>query len=192
MNHSCEIFANGVIETLAALEAAGKAEVDGRIVPGLHPTWDEEEGAVALSYRAEPGTLLQLEAQVSGAPRWLTLNIDLGPGAFEAGDVIGIVADIAGEAEDMLGMFIRSTTQGGDVDTELAEPLFVAAQQRVAAALHVVAPQDGVAGSERFHMLGLKLPKRDFRLEIRGLRVFVRPAAEVPEAPAMTLAGTAG
>lgn len=192
MSHSCETFANDAIEALAVLEAAGEAEIDGRIVAGVHPTWDEEEGTVALSYQADPEILLRLEAQVSGAPRWLTLNLDLGPGTFAPGDVIGLVADAEGDGDDALEMFVRSAAQSGHVDTELTEHLLVATQRRIATALHVVAPGDGMAETSQFHMLGIKLPKRDFRLDIRSLRVFVRPASEVPDAPAMTLAGPAG
>ena len=184
MSHSCETFANRAIEALATLETEGEAEVDGRIVAGIHTTWDEMEGSVALAYRSEPETLLRLEAKVSGQPRWLTFNIDLGAGAFAAGDVIGLVADIASDEDCSLEMFVRSATETGDVDTELSEALSVSSGRSVATALHVVAADDGMARADKFHMLGIRLPKQHFRLDIRGLRVLVRPAAEASAAPA--------
>lgn len=192
MSHSCETAANAALEALAALDASGKLGADERIVPGVHPTWDGQEGTVALSYQSGGDNLLRLDATVTGWPRWLTLNLDLGVGAFEAGDVIGLVAEVAGDRTYDLDMFIRSDSDQGAVDTELREPLRVTPEPCIAAALHSVAASDDMSGRERFHMLGIRLPKQDFRLDVRALRVFVRPASEAPDAPTLTLAGTAG
>lgn len=191
MSHSCETFVNGVIEALAALEAAGEAKNNRPFVSGVDPSWDDKDGTVTLSYRTEPENLLRLDARVTGRPRWITLNLDLGCGAFEAGDMIGIVAEVDGDADRDLEMFIRSATEHGDVDTELSERLSVSAAGGVVAALHIVGSGDSVADDSRFHRLGIRLPQQDFRLAIRSARVFVRPAADGPATGTMTLAGAA-
>lgn len=192
MGHSCETFANGVLEALAAHRGAGTVANNARIVAGFHPTWDDEDGAVTLTHDCGPETMVRLEASVAEQPKWLTLNLDLGVGAFEPGDVIGIVAEIAGDDQAELTMFIRTSGEHGEVDTELAEPLALAAAPRVATALHTVGPGDNLAGEERFHMLGMRLPRRDFKLDIKEMRVFVLPAGHGLRSRPMTLAGAAG
>lgn len=177
MSHPCETFANGVLEALRALEAAGQAESDMRIAEGFHPSWSADEGEVTFGFEARADNLVRLDVKVATPPRWLTQNIDLGVGAFEAGDVFGIVAEIAGDAGHGLEMFIRSDVEAGTVDTELDEPLPVPTGRGVVSALHTVRAGDPILSASRFHMLGLRLPMRDLQLDIRDMRIFVVPAA---------------
>ncbi|MCC5989161.1 MAG: hypothetical protein JJT95_15930 [Pararhodobacter sp.] len=188
MSNSCEKFADGVLEALAAYQGTGALENGARIVRGFFPNWDEEHGTVALSHESGPDNLLRVEGKATGEPRWLTLNFDLGGGDFEPGDVIGVVADVEGDGDYDLEMFIRTRSDEGNIDTEFPEGLSVSAGRRVVNSMHTVGMGDGVVTTERFHMLIIRLPKRDFRLEIREMRFFVLPASHGLRSASMSLA----
>lgn len=190
MKHSCETFANGVLEALGAYQGTGALENNARIVPGLYPSWDTANGTVTLNHEAGPENLCRLEAKVAGQPEWLTLNLDLGDGSFEAGAVIGIVADVAGGSDLSLQMFIRTSAEQGGVDTGLTERLPVSASRRVVTVLHTVGADDGVAATDRFHTLAIRLPRHDFRLEIHDMHFFILPADKGLRPHAMTLASS--
>ena len=189
MSHSCETFADGVLGALAAYQGSGAVENGMRIVPSFYPSWDEERGTVALTHEAGPDNLLRVEANVTGEPRWLTLNLDLGGGSFEVGDVIGVVADVEGDGEFALEMFARSTSEHENTDTEFADKLPVSTARGVGVIMHTVGPGDGVLTTDRFHMLIIRLPRRDFRLEMREMKLFVLPASHGLRSGPMTLAG---
>lgn len=190
MSHSCEIFAAKVRAALAAYQGAGAVGNGARIVPGFFPNWDEEHGTVALTHEAEPGNLVRVEAKVTGEPRWLTLNLDLGGGRFEAGDVIGVVADVDGDGDYALEMFIRTRSEEGNMDTEFPDGLPIAPGRRVVTSMHMVGAGDGAVNSERFHMLIIRLPKRDFRFDLRDMMFFVLPASKGLRPHPMTLASS--
>ena len=189
MSHPCEIFAAAALDRLASCAGAGAAGNDIRIVEGVHPSWDADAARVRLDWRAGDGALLQLDARVAGAPRWLTLNLDLGPGRFAPGDVIGLVAEAEAGAACVLEPFTRSTGAQGDSDTDWSGRLALGRGRDVVCALHAVVPGDAMVAATQFHMLGLRLPHRDFGLRLHNLHLFVRPQAEAAEAPPMTLAG---
>lgn len=168
-----------------------------RIVPGLYLSHDTAQGSVTLRYRSAPGQLLALEAGVTGTPRWLTLNLDLGTGRFAAGDTIGIVAELEADSDQRLGMFIRSYDGEASRDTPLTEELPVAPTRHIVTALHTVGQGDGITGSkadgsEAFHMLAIALPKRALRLTLHDLGLFVLPAGRGLRAHPMTLGNSAG
>lgn len=190
--HSCETFANGVLGALGSYQGVGAIENNHRIVPGLYPGWDEEHCAVTMTHTATPEDLITLEGKVTGQPRWLTLNLDLGSGTFEAGEVIGLVADIAGAGAYSLELFIRTSAEDGNIDTVLAERLPVSTTPRVVNVLHTVGPDDGVVASDRFHTLAIRLPQFDFRLEMRAMRLFVLSARHGLRVRPMTLATSPG
>ena len=191
MDHSCEASAERVLDALAAHQGAGPVGNRKPIVPSLLVSWDEKNARVALSHRAGTQALLELEGRITGQPKWLTLQLDLGEGAFAAGDVIGLAAEITCDADHDFEPLLRSAVQGRDIDTRFAETLRLSPEQPVATALHTVAPGDRTLTAMLRHRLILRLPRRDFRLQIRGLRFFVVPHASAPTEPSKTTAGAA-
>ena len=187
MQHPAEEAAARLRSTLAALETTCEARSNAPIVAGLTPSWDKEHGAVTLSCTSGPGGLLDIETSVSGNPRWLTLGLDLGVGRFEAGDVIGIVAEMEAETPGECEMFIRTATEQGSADTVLREGLSFAPARSTCAALHPVSPTDRLTGAAAFQMLGILLPRTRLRLQLHDLHLFVQPAAAAPHAPGMPL-----
>ncbi|SDX56215.1 hypothetical protein [Roseicitreum antarcticum] len=201
MQHPCEEFANAALAALRAHQGAGPLESNARIGHGVHVSWDTEQGGATLAYESPPGQLVALKVAVTGTPRWLTLNLDLGHGHFAAGDTFGIVAELEGEleggAEDRLAMFIRSFDGTTPRDTPLTEELPLSPARRIVTLLHTVgqgeAMADGKAGATgAYHMLGITLPRCALRLRLHDLSIFVLPASRGLRAHPMTLGNSAG
>lgn len=191
MRHVCEDYALRALDALSRLEGKGAILTEQRIVEGVHPSWDTEEGSVTFSYTSDRETLLSIETSVTGTPRWLTLNLDLGVGRFDPGDIIGLIADIEADTAHTCEMFIRTTTQQGHVYTAFRESLNMAAERRTVTALHPVWNTDRLAGAENFHILGIMLPKTNLRLSLHHLCPFVLPAGNAPRPPSMMLTSAA-
>ena len=187
MQHPAEEAAARLRSTLAALETTCEAASNQPIVAGLTPSWDEEHGTVTMCCMSGPGTLLDIETSVSGNPRWLTLGLDLGVGRFEAGDVVGIVAEMEADTTGDCEMFIRTASEQGSADTVLRETLSFAPERSTCTALHPVSPTDRLTGAAGFQMLGIQLPRTRLRLQLHDLHLFVQPAAAAPRAPGMPL-----
>lgn len=178
MSHPFELTA---ARTLRAVEA-GHASVQRDGHYGLHEnfyfSWDSEDATVNLLVHQKLGILFEAEAGIHGTPRWLSLNLAFGTGALEDGDILGLVADLKGCAETVLPIFIRSMHGTEIRDTYLDEPLTGLAQTGIQTVLHRVDAGQALCQAEAFHTLVVLLPRQDFHLEIRGLRLFVIPVAQ--------------
>ena len=172
----CEQTVDAIVAALLALpsEITG-VENNVPIVSNLYFSWDTELGAVNLTVRpSRSGGLVAIEAQVSGTPRWFSLNLELGPGAFEPGQTLGLVLSaLSREPQDMRG-FMRSmpATESGS-DTVFADAVHFGPDQVVAVVLHTVERAQAMAMTQGFHTLVLTLPPRSWELELVGVRVFV-------------------
>ena len=195
MTHPTESEAT---RTIGALRAAplDEARAEGSrltLAPGTYFSFDAA-GWVDLAVERGGVELVSAEAAVAGDPGWLSLNLELGSGAFGPGDILVLVVDLEGCVEDGLSAFLRSAGAGGLADTPFADPLQGSRTRAVRTLLHQVAADDGVVGPPRFHTLVLALPRRDFRLVLHDLRFAVVPAARgirlVPETVAAGQAGS--
>lgn len=150
-----------------------RIERHAEVVPGLYFSWDSDEGQVELDLADEPGALLALQAQVTGAPRWLSMSVVLGEVRLEPAQALGLAA--AGWADgprDILP-FLRSRRGDTMGDTHFAEPLRFSDRLGHVAALKGLAAGDAATGAELFHTLILPLPQESFRLVLADLRLFV-------------------
>ncbi len=177
MTHFSELFTANAITILRSLELSQKLESDVHVVPDIYCSWDTTQGTIEISLKSLPGRLAELWAKVSGNPRWLSFNLSLGKTRFQAGDVLGVIIEIEGCADHEFRPFIRTVTPAGDTaDTQLDDTLKGAGDRAVRTLLHPVVSENGIAGAEGYHTLVLPLPRKDFWLDLRDIRVFVVPA----------------
>lgn len=115
--------------------------------------------------------------ELSAARALAALSVALGEGAFAPGDVLGVVAEFEGCAEDRLGGFVRTGRAGGHADTSLRDALPGSAHRMVRTALHQVRADGAMAGAPGFHSLILDLPRGDFTLRLHDMRLFKLDAA---------------
>ena len=177
-------YAAARIAALAALRRSGPVAADERLCEGVYISWDTEDGAVALEAACGDGALLRLDAQVSQAPRWFALNIDLGPAPLAPGDVLAVALDLGGAGALTRPPFLRSGHDGQRSDTALGEdPATDGPQVR----LLDIGQDSPLTLPGAFHTLVLPLPAADFALTLRGARVAVLPAAAGLQAGPVTL-----
>jgi len=177
MTHLSELFTANAITILRSLELSQKLENDVHVVPKIYCSWDATEGTVEVSLKSLPGRVAELWGKVSGRPRWLSFNLSLGKSRFHPGDVLGVIFEIEGCADHEFRPFIRSMIPaGGTADTPLDDTLMGSGDRAVRTLLHTVARENAIAGEEAYHTLVLPLQRKDFRLDLRDIRVFVVPA----------------
>ena len=173
MTHPCELFTSAHITTLRGASFEKVAENNGALAPDIYLNWDDEEGVVAAQVKSEPNTLLSLQATVTTAPRWFSLNIGLGEGALKAGDVLGLVIELETAEPLNTAPFIRTAwRKGGFADTRPSDKISVEAGHHVVTLLHTVTSEDPVL-TALFHTLVVPLPRADFNLSLHDLRLFV-------------------
>lgn len=173
----------------APLEAALAAHQDrGRLrnrvdlVPGVCASWDDKHGKVTLQYDTTNSCLLHLEGQTEGAPRWLTLQFDLGTGSVEPGSIIGLAATVRGSAPHDLAPFIRTEHKGKRLDARLSGPMPATSTEET----HTIV-DDKVMSKAQFrfntrHRLLMRLPLGQFGLTFSNLHLFLHPAPEKADA----------
>jgi hypothetical protein len=173
MTHPCELATSATIAALRAAAFDTPAENNAHITPDLYLSWDDEKAEIALQSVSDVTTLLALKGDVSGTPRWFSLNIGLGKGEFKAGDVLGIVLELESPAALDSAPFIRTAwRKGGYADTQLADAISVAEGRQVVTLLHTITAGEPLC-NEVFHTLVLPLPGADFQLSLNDMRLFV-------------------
>lgn len=173
MTHPCEMFAAETVAGLREAQFDGPVENNAPLAPNVYFNWDDDEGAVEIAAASEPGALLSAAIGVSRAPRWLSLNVALGPGAFQSGDVLGLVVEADAGTDAVLPAFIRSAAGGERADTDLQDRLALTGERAVLTLLHTVDATDGLARIDGYHTLVLPLPSSRLELRLRDLRLFV-------------------
>lgn len=151
-------------------------------------SWDDEEAEITATATTEVGRLLDATLEISGKPRWLTLNIGLGQGTFEVGDQIVILAEMAGDASTPVTFSILSAQGGAPEDTVLDTPVDLMPKGRVHSIIHSVSDEDVMAGDEAYHTLVLRLPKTSHHLRINDLSFRILPRARGLRAASRRLA----
>jgi hypothetical protein len=190
--HQIEAPAASAINRLRRAALPVAAVCDSPLVPGIYFSWDTEACTVDVNLSRPPGSLLSVEARVSASPRWFSLNISLNEAGFTAGDVIGIVAELAASEAVTLPLFMRSALDNKTQDTTLSESLHCKGGRSISTVLYTVDSADPLAGPTAYHTLVIQLPNTGCTLDIRDLRVFVIPADRELRADPPTLSSKSG
>jgi len=177
MTNPCVPFAAEALGRLRGAAYEAVLENDKHIVPDIYPAWDSTNADVTLTGTSLVGQLLAIDAVVKGRPQWFSLNINLGPGRFSTGDVIGFVMETGAGAPMTLNLHILSSQDGKLSQTGLPEKLDLSGDPQVVTSLHTLGPHDPIIASQTYHTLVINLPAHDFRLDLRAMRFFVVDAA---------------
>lgn len=191
MTHVSELFTSNALSILRNTQLTQDIENDVHFVPDVYFSWDSDHGKTALSFKSVPGQLGTIWARVSGGPEWLSLNLSLGECTFAKGDVIGLVTELEGCDTQRFAPFIRTMRDGEIEDTFLQEGFTGSEDRAVQTALHTLEGYDPMIGRTGFHTLVIPLPRKDFQLQLRDLRLFVIPAARGINTRAGTLGSLA-
>jgi len=173
MTHPCELATSLTVAELRGAVFDKAAENNAHMTPDVYLSWDEEEADIALETASGANMLLAVKGSVSGTPRWFSLNVGLGRGELQAGDVLGIVLELETPAALESVPFIRTAwRKGGYADTHLVDTIAVAPGRQVVTLLHTVDADDALC-NDVFHTLVLPLPSADFDLSLQDMRLFV-------------------
>lgn len=192
MIHPCTTSVTRVITALKAAQFSGAAQQLVPLVPGAFFLWSEDRGVVDLEAASAPGNALLMRAVVAEAPDWVTLHVQMGPGQFAPGDVIGLIYDLRCDIEVDCTISIQSWQNGQYQETEFQEPLCCGPRRETRTAMHTVSEVDGLPYAQEFHTLILRLPLQNFELELFNLRFFFLPASQGLKTRGPTLASVAG
>lgn len=176
MTHPTELTAAQIVHALRLGLPPQHQPGQIQLAEDAYLSWDHSTPGVDLHARPERGVLCQMQAKLPQPPGWITLNLALRDGVFAPGDVLGLVVELDGCAGQSLPLFVRTGRDGTVQDTALQDSLQGASRRTVQTVLHQITPGDALCGSG-FHTLVIDLPKQDFTLELRDLRLFVRPDA---------------
>lgn len=188
MIHPVETAAETLVGRLRQTVGNTSLAADGQILmPGLWSSYDTAQGAISGRYEAGGDGLLRLSLKVERPGRWCTLSFLLGEGPLAEGDVLGVVADLAGSVPAQIGLTLR--TVRGKVQHELAfdDALALVPGGSVQTALLMIPPTGVPADAAGRRLLMLKLPQTDIEIALRDLRIFVLPAADA-QTPAESVA----
>ena len=164
---------------------------DEPIVEGVTLSWDTEEGDVTVEVTCTADNLLAVSAEVRKAPRWFSLNLDLGRFVLDPGDVLGLVSESSSDQTGTLHMFVRSATDQRFDDTYLREPLPLTFGRKTNCIMHTVDVDEPWIGEPMYHCLVVPLPLNSFRLTLFDLRMFLLPQKRVPGQGEATVPATA-
>ncbi|MCW1933918.1 hypothetical protein [Pararhodobacter zhoushanensis] len=176
MSDIFDVFTRGPLAALRAAELCETLVNDVAFTPKIYPSWDSEAAQVTLTATSARDELVQIAGVVTGTPRWLTLNFDLGSTTLQVGDVLCLLIEGSMDVAADLALFLRSATAWGTEDTAWLDPLRLSAENGVTAAFHTLAPFDAICANEGYHTLVIDLPTADFSLTLRAMRLFCIPA----------------
>lgn len=180
MTHPIELHTARAVQRLRRGHRAKRKPSELFLTKQIYFCWDPQGGEVALETWHKPGMLFGAKAtisdRVSDTPAWMSFNLALHKGRFEAGDILGLTLEYEGFAGDTLPLFIRSARNGGISDSYLHQPLQGHKHRAVQTLLHSVHGHSALCGPTAFHTLVFPLPSRDFRFVLYDLRLFVLPA----------------
>lgn len=145
------------------------------IVPEFYFSWDDDHSIVHFTARHLEERVFRIEAEITGVPRWISMNFGVGRGKLVAGDVLGVALGAKSETELPLEGFFRSAgAEEGPQDTPLMESITLSPHRSTGLALQTLTEWDPLTHQENnFHTLVLTLPPRNFYFDLWDLRVFV-------------------
>lgn len=172
MPHIAEVTMARNIAALRESARPGPIDPDTRLVDGIYASWDPEAN-LSLDVKGPAQNGLNLQGTIRKAPRWFSLNLDLGTGTFSPGSVLGFVVRAEGALDRNKQLFVRSALKGTQDDTLLDESPGRGTQALPQIVLHNVLPDSPLTWENAFHTLILPLPTETFSLILVDLRVFV-------------------
>lgn len=191
MTDFLDTFALNNLSELRNATLSGTAENNATIVPGVYLSWDDENTGVKIGYDSPEWAALSLDYTLSAPPRWLSLNLALAGGRFEAGDVIVLVVEGYAEKSASIGLQLRSDIEGEIYDCDWDDTIELHSENDVAVALRTLEVVDGVVGRDGYHTLILSLPTEDRTLTLRNLRLFRMPGSRGLRSTSETLSSMA-
>ena len=177
MSDFLETFSIVNLGALRAEVSSGAAENNEEIVPGVYLSWDEDETQIDIIYDSPDWASLSLDYTVQGTPRWLSLNLALGEGQFEPGDVIGLVLEGYAAGKLIIPVRLRSSIEGETFDTVCDDTIAIYPNNGVSTVLMTIEYGNSVAGREGYHTLMLGLPAGRAAMTLRNMRVFRMPGS---------------
>jgi hypothetical protein len=181
-------FSIGHLGRLRGATLSGDVENNQRIFEGVYFSWDEAQAKIDISAGDDAAAMLAVDVAVEGAPRWFSLNLELGQGVLTEGDTLGIVVEGQAGAEVDLPLFIRSGGPGKTHDTRFPDPLALGPETRLSVALLTLEEGNESCGEPLFHTLVIGLPAKSGTLVLRDMRVFRVPAEKGLRSRPATLA----
>ena len=173
MTHACELSTSDTISALRAKALDGPALNNEELSQQIYLSWDSASGSVSATAHSEGGYLLNLKGEVAGSPEWFSLNIGLGQGQFQPGEILGILFELKCSNPLLVVPFIRTSMGEGEYsDTYLPDDFTVYGTREIITLLHTIIPADALC-NEGFHTLVLPLPSANFDLQIYDMRLFV-------------------
>lgn len=176
MIHPVQTFTRRTLSMLRDAATVQGGEAESPVASAIYISRDREEGDVETTVTSEPGQLIRISGRITSPPRWLSLSIPLGEAVFRPGDILGLVAEVAGDRDHALSLFVRTGREGNLADTPLGVELAVSRKRQVVTLLQDIEPSMPLAGDTGYHTLVAPLPWQDFVLDLLDLRVFVVPA----------------
>lgn len=178
MAHACEETFRARVAALRAADYDAELDNSGPMHTDLFCDLDPESGHSRVHFLTTPGSVLSLDAQIEGRPRWVVLRLELGQGTYQPGDVLGLV--IKGAADRPLNVqpFLRMVRDGRLADTRFEDSVTLTREPSVYTALHTLSAMDPACGEPGDCALVLGLPSESARVLIDDMAFFVIPAAE--------------
>lgn len=161
---------------MRAAQPVGPVQSDDRIFDGVYFSWGASPSLGKVTLTREPGAFLSFDAEANGEPAWFTLNLELGDGVLEPGDLLTVIIEGEMSGVSRLPMFVRSGADGVLYDTRLKEPLDLQGSNGVATLFHTVADHAAICGKAAFHTLVIELPMSPCHVTLRKLRILRLPA----------------
>jgi hypothetical protein len=190
MTDLLSIFTFKNIESLRKLCLACDSSNDQHLVDGVYLSWDDAETRVTMHIESEPGSLINMNAEVSGAPRWMSLNFALGVGPMVQGDTLCVVLDASADSESLLSIFVRSRFADRVEDFDWDESIRLTHRRQITTAFCKVPAAEATA-EECYRTLVIRLPRESFRIYFHDLRFFTIRSEQYALASNMTLGSEA-
>jgi len=162
---------NRALGLLRDTRAEGRVDAGLAPLPGLRLSIDPAARPRGR-WRSPPGTLIELDIEVTTAPAATRLHIDLGSFALAPGSLFGLACRTSAGGLDLVRPLLRSGTEGGPVDHPFPRHLL----SRPEPALHLDAidiDADGVPTGETRREIVLDLPTYRLFWRLDDLRVFL-------------------
>jgi len=179
------------IDALRAAVCAGQAANDTQFADGVYFSWDTEGGDAQIAYESPDWAVLSVDWRVTGSPTWLSLNVSMGGGVLNDGDVIVLTAEGYADSPVSLPVVLRCDIAGEMLDVGLEDALEFNPVNGVCTAMRTIDPVDGIGGKHGFHTLIMHLPMQDMTMTLRNLRLSIVPAAQGLRSSPVTLSSLA-
>lgn len=183
-----DFFDTFYLEKICALRAAtssGKVENNVHLSSGFYVSWDEEESDAQINYDSPDWAMLTLDWDVSGTPRWFSLNLSLGEGILDSGDIIALVSEGYADTSLALSLTLRSKIEDEVFDVDWDDAVELHPENGINTVLRRIEIGDQIGGRSAYHTLILTLPAQNNAVTLRNLRTFRIPASKglrcVPE-----------